>query len=104
MDPSQVDQILVNLAVNSRDAISGVGGIIIETANVAIDADYCREHADFQPGQYVRLTFSDSGLGMSKEILANIFEPFYTTKGEGKGSGLGLSTVLRHCKAEHRIH
>ncbi len=93
IDPSQVDQILVNLAVNSRDAISGVGNIIIETANINLDQDYCHENPEFVPGEFIRLSFSDDGCGMSRENQAQIFEPFYTTKGESEGTGLGLSTV-----------
>jgi len=93
MDPSQIDQILVNLCVNARDAIGGVGRIVIETRNLACDADYCLNHADGVPGDYVVLTVSDDGRGMDKDILENIFEPFFTTKGVGAGTGLGLSTV-----------
>ncbi|MFH1488026.1 MAG: GAF domain-containing protein, partial [Pseudomonadota bacterium] len=93
MDPSQIDQILANLCVNARDAISGTGKITIETENVVLDEAYCSEHAGFVPGEYVMLALSDDGYGMDKEILANVFEPFFTTKGVGKGTGLGLSTV-----------
>ncbi|MBA4369446.1 MAG: hybrid sensor histidine kinase/response regulator [Desulfobacterium sp.] len=93
MDPSQIDQLLANLAVNSRDAIKDVGKITIETANIVLDADYCEIHAGFKPGEYVLLDFSDNGCGMDKETLANIFEPFFTTKDVGKGTGLGLATI-----------
>lgn len=93
MDPAQADQILANLCVNARDAINGVGKITIETQNVTFNEAYCREHADFLPGQYVLLAVSDDGCGMDKETLKNIFEPFYTTKALGEGTGLGLSTV-----------
>ena len=93
LDPAQLDQILANLAVNSRDAISGVGAITIETVNVVLDRAYCNLHAGFVPGEYAQLTFSDSGCGMDKETLEKIFDPFYTTKDEGKGTGLGLSTI-----------
>jgi len=93
MDPSQIDQILVNLCVNARDAISGVGKIIIETENVVADESYCAEHVECMPGEYVMLAVSDDGTGMDKEILDNIFEPFFTTKEVDKGTGLGLSTV-----------
>jgi two-component system sensor histidine kinase EvgS len=93
MDPSQVDQILANLAVNSRDAISGVGAITMRTENVAIDDSIRAETPEFIPGEYVLLTVSDTGAGMSKEVCENIFEPFFTTKEVGKGTGLGLSTV-----------
>lgn len=93
VDPSQVDQILVNLAVNARDAISGVGSVIIETANITLDDDSVRRYAGVAPGDYICLAFSDTGAGMSEQMLERIFEPFFTTKEEGKGSGLGLSTV-----------
>jgi PAS domain S-box-containing protein len=94
VDASQIDQILANLCVNARDSIAGVGKIIIETANRVIDADFLARHADAKPGEYLALAVSDSGCGMDGEILAHIFEPFYTTKGLGKGTGLGLSTVF----------
>jgi PAS domain S-box-containing protein len=93
VDPSQIDQILANLAVNARDAISGVGKITIETENIELDSRYCQAHAGFAPGSYVMLAVSDDGCGMSKETLERLFEPFYTTKEIGKGTGLGLSTV-----------
>ena len=93
IDPSQIDQILANLAVNARDAISGVGTITIETLNVALDDSYCAGHAGFIPGEYVQLTVSDTGAGMSREVLEHLFEPFFTTKGIGQGTGLGLATV-----------
>ena len=93
IDPSQVDQILANLAVNARDAIPGVGSVILRTENVAIDDSDRADDLEFIPGEYILLTVSDSGAGMSKEILEKIFEPFFTTKELGKGTGLGLSTV-----------
>jgi PAS domain S-box-containing protein len=93
VDPSQIDQILANLCVNARDAISGVGKITIETGNITLDEDCCADHADLLPGEYVRIAVSDDGCGMDKEILAHIFEPFFTTKGVGEGTGLGLSSV-----------
>jgi PAS domain S-box-containing protein len=93
MDPSQIDQILANLAVNSRDAIAGVGQVIIETENSILDEAYCADHAGFVPGEYVLMAFSDSGRGMGKEILEHVFEPFFTTKGVGQGTGLGLATI-----------
>lgn len=92
-DPSQVDQIIANLCVNARDAISEVGRITIETGNSIIDASYCANHAYAEPGEYVRLAVSDDGAGMDKETTAHIFEPFFTTKGIGKGTGMGLATV-----------
>ena len=93
IDPSQVDQILANLVVNARDAISGVGAITMRTENVVIDDSNRAETPEFIPGEYVLLTVSDTGAGMSKEVRENIFEPFFTTKELGKGTGLGLSTV-----------
>jgi PAS domain S-box-containing protein len=93
MDPSQIDQLLANLAVNARGAIRDVGKVTIETRNIVFDADYCQTHTDFKPGHYVMLAVSDDGSGMDKEVLANIFEPFFTTKELGRGTGLGLATV-----------
>jgi len=92
-DPSQLDQILANLVVNARDAISEAGKITIETANIIYNDAYCSGHLDCQPGEYVLLAVSDNGMGMDKETLANIFEPFFTTKGKDQGTGLGLATV-----------
>jgi len=93
LDPSQIDQILANLCVNSRDAIAGVGEVTLETGSSTVDAEYCITHADAIPGAYVFLAVSDDGCGMDKETLAQVFEPFFTTKGLGKGTGLGLATV-----------
>ncbi|MGO9314579.1 MAG: PAS domain S-box protein [Syntrophobacteraceae bacterium] len=93
IDPSQVDQILANLAVNARDAIIGVGAIALRTENVVIDDSKRAETPEFIRGQYVLLTVSDTGMGMSQEVCEKIFEPFFTTKELGKGTGLGLSTV-----------
>ena len=93
IDPSQMDQILANLAVNARDAISGIGSITMRTENVVIDDSNWGANPEFIPGEYVLLTMSDTGIGMSQEILEKIFEPFFTTKELGKGTGLGLSTV-----------
>lgn len=93
MDTTQVDQILANLCVNARDAISGAGKVVIETQNVLCDATYCANHIDFTPGEYVLLSISDNGCGMTKEIMDKVFEPFFTTKAVGMGTGLGMSTV-----------
>jgi CheY-like chemotaxis protein len=92
-DPSQVDQVLANLCVNGRDAIRGNGHIIVETANVEFEEDWCASNPGYLPGDFVRLTVSDDGHGMDKETLGNIFEPFFTTKAVGQGTGLGLATV-----------
>ncbi|MEA5114354.1 MAG: PAS domain S-box protein [Geobacteraceae bacterium] len=93
VDPSQLDQILTNLCVNARDAIAGVGKVIIETANAVFDKDYCSHNLGFVPGEYVLLAVSDDGCGMDRETLGNIFDPFFTTKGVGEGTGLGLAMV-----------
>jgi PAS domain S-box-containing protein len=93
IDPSQFSQLLVNLCVNARDAINGVGRMVIETERMILDEDYCASSAFLVPGDYVMLTLSDNGCGMDKEIQSKIFEPFFTTKGVGQGTGLGLATV-----------
>jgi len=92
-DPSQLDQILANLCVNARDAISGNGQILIETSAISIDEKYSQLNPDFKTGDYVLLTVSDNGCGMDGNTIEHIFEPFFTTKDIGKGTGLGLSTV-----------
>jgi len=93
MDPAQIDQILANLLVNAKDAISGVGKVTIETGNAVLDESYCRVHPGFVPGEYAMLSVSDTGSGMDKETVSHIFEPFFTTKEIGKGTGLGLAMV-----------
>ena len=93
IDPAQVDQILANLCVNARDAISGVGMVTIETSNVTFDEVYCQTHQEFTPGEFVMIAVSDNGVGMDQRSMENIFEPFFSTKGPGEGTGLGLSTV-----------
>ena len=93
VDPSQIDQILVNLCVNARDAIMGVGKVTIETGNISLDKDYCTDHVGFDPGEYAFIAVSDDGCGMDKETLRHVYEPFFTTKENGKGTGLGLATV-----------
>ena len=93
MDPSQIDQILANLCVNARDAISDTGKLTIETGTIVFDESYCAQHQGFKPGEYVLLAVSDNGCGMDTDTQNNIFEPFFTTKGVGKGTGLGLATV-----------
>jgi len=93
VDPSQIDQILANLCVNARDAITSMGKITIETDVVLFDEAYCATHAGFVPGEYVLLAVSDNGCGMDQETTSHLFEPFFTTKEQGKGTGLGLASV-----------
>jgi PAS domain S-box-containing protein len=104
MDPSQLDQALANLCVNASDAIAGIGAgnasrhstsgeVTITTANQTLDAAFCAAHADAVRGDYVRLAVSDTGCGMTADVIAHLFEPFFTTKPTGEGTGLGLATV-----------
>lgn len=92
-DPTQLEQVIMNLAVNACEAMPEGGRLVVETENAVLDEEYCKVHLGAVPGNYVLLTISDTGCGMGREALEHIFEPFYTTKEVGKGTGLGLATV-----------
>ena len=92
-DPGQMEQVIVNLAVNAKHAMPDGGTLTVETGNITLDHEYCRTHVEAAPGEHVYLKIEDSGHGMSKEMLQKIFEPFFSTKKPGEGTGLGLAMV-----------
>src|SRR3954471_12885339 len=98
VDVDHLESALVNLAINARDAMPNGGKLTIEAANVFADEEYCKQNPELAPGQYVVICVSDTGLGMSKEVLEHAFEPFFTTKELGQGTGLGLSQVYGFVK------
>jgi PAS domain S-box-containing protein len=97
-DPAQLENVILNLAINARDAMNGVGRLTLEVGNAHLDDSYAQANPDVRPGQYVMLAISDTGQGMTPEVVARAFEPFFTTKPEGKGTGLGLSMVYGFAK------
>lgn len=103
IDPTQIDQILANLCVNARDAIAGVGSVLIETSNVSLGDSHSRGHPEAPQGDHVLLTVADTGCGMEKPVLEKLFEPFFTTKEVNKGTGLGLATVYGIVKQNHGL-
>ncbi len=102
-DPVQMQQIIMNLAVNARHAMPTGGKLVIETGAADLDEEYVRKHGDVEPGPYVMFAVSDSGMGMDPEILSHILDPFFTTKEKGRGTLLGLATVYGIVK-QHRGH
>ncbi|HUX13812.1 MAG TPA: ATP-binding protein, partial [Spirochaetia bacterium] len=98
MDPVQIDQIVMNLVINARDALNGEGSIRVEAENREVDATYKSHQFPMTPGRYIALRVADNGTGIAPEIAERIFEPFFTTKGVGKGTGLGLAVIYKIVK------
>jgi signal transduction histidine kinase len=99
-DPSQIEQIIMNLCINARDAMPNGGKLSVTTSTVTLDENFARHHAGVAPGKYALLAVSDTGTGISAEVRAHLFEPFFTTKPKGKGTGLGLATcdaIVKQC-------
>jgi CheY-like chemotaxis protein len=97
-DPAQVESMLINLVVNARNSMAGGGKLTIETGNADLDERHARAHAEVTPGQYTMISVTDTGIGMTPEVMGQAFDPFFTTKPPGKGTGLGLSQVLGFVK------
>ena len=90
-DPIQIEQVIMNLSINARDAMPDGGKLVFECENTILDDNYCKMHVDVSPGEFVRLSISDTGIGMNKQTQEHIFEPFYTTRERGSGLGLSIS-------------
>jgi CheY-like chemotaxis protein len=97
-DPNELEHAILNISINARDAMPEGGKLTIETANAHLDEEYCTQHSEIAPGQFVMIAISDTGAGMTQKVLARVFDPFYTTKSVGKGTGLGLSQVYGFVK------